>query len=393
MQLTDWAAHRASLAWLLTAGLCAPAAAQPPGPTAALPEPPGLSLFKPGDTGSKNFRIPSLICTVKGTLVAIADRRPNGGGDLPADIDLAVRRSANNGTTWSPIQVVVDLPAPDGASDCAAVVDRQTGRIWVAFTVGYNAGIAQAKHGLTGQTAVSHMIFSDDDGATWSRPVNIGAQVKDPAFKWIGFGPGAGASMADGALAFSCYANKDGVPDLFSFAIVSEDHGKSWRRTSPYTTFTCESQMVALSDGRWMACARDRKGRGTRLVAYSSDRGQTWTPMTQEPQLPCPRCQAGLIRITHPKAPQGLLLYTGPEGKETGRTRGMVRISDDDGKTWRFNVNVVAGSFAYSTPALMRDGRLGLIYEHDHQDMRFLALDLSTLTGGTYSSSPLSKQQ
>lgn len=380
----------AALALVLLAGI---GLAQPQAPKPAPPAPVGVSLFKPGDTGSKNFRIPALVCTPKGTLVALADRRPNGGKDLPADIDLAVRRSTDDGQTWSPIQVVVDLPGPTGASDAAMVVDRQTGRIWAAFTVGYNAGIAQAQAGLTGRTAVSHVIFSDDEGAAWSKPVSIGAQVKDPAFKWMGFGPGAGSSMADGTLSFSCYANKDGVPDLFSFAIISEDHGKTWRRTEPYTTFTCESQMVALSDGRWFACARDRKGLGTRMTALSPDRGKTWSAMAQEPQLPCPRCQAGLIRITHPKAPKGLLVYTGPEGKASGRTRGTVRISDDDAKTWRYNANVAPGSFAYSTPALMRGGRLGLIYEHNHEDMRFLALDLGALTGGAYPSSPLARQQ
>ena len=366
---------------------------QPSVPKSEPPPPVGMSLFKPGDTGSKNFRIPSLVCTTQGTLVALADRRSNGGGDLPADIDLAVRRSTDNGQTWSPIKVVVDLPKPNGASDSAMLVDRVTGRVWAAFTVGYNAGIAQAQRGLTGRTAVSHLIYSDDDALTWSAPVSIGAQVKDPAFKWMGFGPGAGSSMPDGTLSFSCYANKDGTPDLFSFAIVSEDRGKTWRRTEPYTAFTCESQMVALSDDRWLACARDRKGRGTRMTAFSSDRGKTWSPMAQEPQLPCPRCQAGLIRITHPMARKGLLIYTGPEAKATGRNRGMVRISDDDAKTWKFNTLVVPGSFAYSTPALLRDGRLGLIYEHNHEDMRFLALDLGSLTGGTYPNSPLSKQQ
>ncbi len=380
--------------YLTLTALCATQAlSQAPAEKPTPPAPVGVSLFKPGDTGSKNFRIPALVCTPKGTLVALADRRPNGGRDLPADIDLAIRRSTDNGQTWSPIQVIADLPAPDGASDAAMLVDRQNGRVWVAYTVGYNAGIAQAQTGLVGRTAVSHLLFSEDDGRTWSKPVNIGPQVKDPAFKWMGFGPGAGACMADGTLTFSCYANQDGTPDLFSFAIVSEDHGKTWRRTATYTTFTCESQMVALSDGRWFACARDRKGRGTRMTAFSSDRGRTWTEMAQEPQLPCPRCQAGLIRITHPKAPQGLLVYTGPEAKATGRARGTVRLSDDDAKTWRFSTLVAPGSFAYSTPALMRDGRLGLIYEHNHEDMRFLALDLGALTGGAYPSSPLSKQQ
>lgn len=375
----------ASMLLLTTALLGVSVLAQPPPPL-------GISLFKPGDTDCKNFRIPALAVSTNGTLIAVADRRPEGG-DLPGNIDIAVRRSTDNGLTWSPIKVVVDLPAPDGASDAAALVDRQTGRIWVAFTIGYNAGIVLAKHGLTGQTAVTHLIFSDDDGLTWSAPVNIGAQVKDPAFKWIGLGPGAGSSMPDGTLSFSCYANKDGVPDLFSFAIISDDHGKTWQRTEPYTTFTCESQMVVLSDGRWMACSRDRKGRGTRMVAFSSDRGKTWTEMKQEPQLTCPQCQAGLIRITHPKAARGLLIYTGPEAKETKRTRGMVRISDDDGETWRFNVNVVPGSFAYSTPALLRDGRIGVLYEHNHEDMRFFTLDLGTLTDGAYPSSPLSRQQ
>jgi sialidase-1 len=352
-----------------------------------------VTLFKPGDTGSKNFRIPALVCTVKGTLIALADRRPNGGKDLPADIDLSIRRSTDNGKTWTPIQTIIDLPAPNGASDAAMLVDRKTGHIWIAYTVGYNAGIAQAQKGLTGRTAVSHLLCSEDDGVTWSKPINIGPQVKDPEFKWMGFGPGAGSSMPDGTLSFSCYANKEGVKGLFAFAIISEDHGKTWTRTEPYTSLTCESQMVALSDGRWMACSRDTTGGGFRKVSFSSDRGKSWTPMVSEPQLPCPRCQAGLIRITHPNAPKGLLIYTGPQAKATGRANGMVRISDDDGKTWRFNQLVVPGSFAYSTPAVMADGRIGLIYEHDHQEMRFIVLDLGLLTNGVYPSSPLAKQQ
>ncbi len=366
----------------------------PPNPNVPLAKESDIvTLFKPGDTDSKNFRIPTLVCTTRGTLIALVDRRPNGGADLPADIDLAIRRSQDNGKTWSAIEVILDLPAPDGASDAAMLVDRQTGRVWAAFTVGLGAGIAQAQKGLSGRTALSHLIYSNDDGITWSKPVNIAPQVKDPEFKWMGFGPGAGASMADGTLAFACYANKDGVPDLFSFAIYSEDHGKTWQRTEPYTSFTCESQIVALSDGRWMACARDRKRGGSRMVALSSDRGHSWSTMIAEPQLPCPRCQAGLIRINHPRAPKGLLIYSGPRDKTGDRSNGMIRISDDDGQTWRFNQLVVAGSFAYSTPALMADGRIGLIYEVDHQEMRFVALDLGALTGGAYPASEEARQQ
>ncbi len=356
------------------------------------PDPPYITLFKPGDTGSKNFRIPALVCTTNGTLIALVDRRPNGGADLPADIDLAVRRSSDNGKSWSEIAVVVDLPAPNGASDAAMVVDRKSGYVWAAFTIGYNAGIAQAKVGLTGQTAVTHLICSRDDGVTWSEPINIGGQVKDPAFKWMGLGPGAGSCMGDGTLSFSCYANKDGVPDLFSFAIVSRDHGKSWERTATYTTFTCESQMVELSDGRWYACARDRKRGGYRMTAVSGDRGKSWSAMQAEQQLSCPQCQAGLIRISHPGAPKGLLIYTGPEAKATGRARGMVRISDDDGVTWGYNTLVVSGSFAYSAPALMRDGNLALIYEHNHEEVRFMTLDMGKLTKGKYEASAESRQ-
>ena len=136
-------------------------------------------LFKPGDHGYKCFRIPAVIKTSKGSLLAFAEARKNHCGDAD-DIDLVLRRSEDGGQTWSPMIIVWD----DGGNTCgnpAPVVDARNGRIVLLST--WNLGgdhepqIINLKSKDTRRIFVMH---SDDDGLQWSTPREITTDVKQP---------------------------------------------------------------------------------------------------------------------------------------------------------------------------------------------------------------------
>ena len=138
-------------------------------------------VFVGGQDGVFEYRIPVLLTSNEGTLLAFCDARVEKEGDPPNNIDLALKRSVDGGKTWGPLQVLVD--AGEGAvADSCGVVDRQTGTIWVLSVYSPKGiGSANAKPGLSGDTFTYQAVKSDDDGETWSEPIDITAMVVDAA--------------------------------------------------------------------------------------------------------------------------------------------------------------------------------------------------------------------
>ena len=131
-------------------------------------------LRKPGDDNSKTYRIPGLATTPKGTLLTVFDIRYGSGADLPADIDVGLMRSTDEGATWSPMQRILDFDKAEpnsrgnGVGDPTILVDRQTGTAWVAalWSRG-NRGWNGSGPGLTpDETGQFVLTKSTDDGVT-----------------------------------------------------------------------------------------------------------------------------------------------------------------------------------------------------------------------------------
>ena len=151
---------------------------------AARPEEPvHTTLFRPGDHGSKYYRIPALATTAEGTLLAVADRRNDSQGDLPNAIDLVVRRSTDNGRTWSDQIPIALHTAETGYGDAALVTDRTSGDILCIFASGCGLWASTAEHPLD-----INVSRSRDDGRTWSAPERITPQI---------YGPGCDNPAAD----------------------------------------------------------------------------------------------------------------------------------------------------------------------------------------------------
>src|SRR5262245_20964667 len=145
-------------------------------------------VFIAGADGYHTYRIPSLIVTTKGTVLAFCEGRKRGRGDA-GDIDLLLKRSSDGGQTWSDSQVVWD----DGDNTCGnpcPVVDRDTGTIWLLLT--QNLGVdteAQIIDQTSRGTRTCWISRSSDDGQTWAKPIEITRDVKRPDWTWYATGP------------------------------------------------------------------------------------------------------------------------------------------------------------------------------------------------------------
>jgi sialidase-1 len=313
-------------------------------------------VFQAGEGGYHTYRIPSLLVTSKGTLLAFAEARKRGTSDT-GDIDLVLKRSSDGGATWSPLQGVWD----DGENTCGnpcPVQDRATGTIWLPLT--HNLGKDHEKDIVAGTAKGSRTVWmsrSDDDGATWAKPVEITSAVKRPEWTWFATGPGNGIQTRDGRLVIPCDSKDLGGKKGYSFVMTSADGGKTWKTGGAVGDFWNECQVAELADGSLLLNMRNHdRSKRRRGIAISKDGGATWSEAVANPALVEPVCQASLVR--HPEG----LLFSNP-GTDKTRTRMTVRLSRDEGKTWPVEKVLHEGPAAYSSLAVLPDGTIACLYE------------------------------
>ena len=357
----------------------------------------GVAVRQGGDDGVHTYRIPGLATTNKGTLIGVYDVRRRGGGDLPGDIDVGMSRSTDGGRTWEPMKVIMDLgddPAwrYDGIGDPAILVDKNTGAIWVAATWSHGSRSWRGSGpGLEPEeTGQLMLVRSDDDGVTWSNPINITKQVKKPEWCFILQGPGKGITMRDGTIVFAAQyqdpPEKRRLPH--STIIYSKDHGKTWRVGTGAFDDTTESQVVEIDSGVLMLnCRYNRKG--VRVVMTTRDMGKTWQKhTTSERALIEPgACMASLIDVDREagKNAGGWLLFSNPDSTRA-RNHITVKASPDRGLTWPKQHRLLLdeqNSAGYSCMTMIDEKTVGILYEGSQAHMTFQRFPLSDVIGQT----------
>ncbi len=346
-----------------------------------------------GQDQCDTYRIPGMITTNKGTLIAVYDNRYNNSKDLQEDIDVGMSRSTDAGQTWEPMKVIMDMGEWGGLSqqlngigDPCVLYDHHTHTIWVAGLWLHGSGPDKMawwdskpgmKPGETGQFVVTK---STDDGLTWSEPMNITKQIKDPAWQLLLQGPGRGITLEDGTLVFPAQFKADigekaldgGQYTCHSTLVYSKDQGKTWQIGTGAKSNTTEAQVAVLSDGSLMLNMRDdrnRKDKGDtngRAVAITSDLGKTWERhQTSNSALQESNCMASLISTTVNVNGQkkNVLFFSNPNNKHQ-RTNMTIKASLDDGMTWPFALELnEAGGFGYSCLSRIDDETIGILYE------------------------------
>lgn len=305
-------------------------------------------LFRQGEGGVHTYRIPALAETRKGTLIAVADARHDGTGDLPARISLVIRRSFDQGRTWTPTRTLYAVKA-GGVGDASLLVDRTNGRVWCFHAYG-GPGVG---FGTATATALEvHAMHSDDDGETWSEPEDVSPQFRDPSWKGMFATSGTNHQLTSGRLLVPL-VTRDAQGVVGSRNVYSDDHGKTWRAGSAGGSDTDESHAVELAGGVVMQNMRNGK---TRAIAISHDGGVTFGAMSHDAVLVDPSCNAGITRFGD------AVLFTNA-ASATKRERLTIRMSRDGARTWPVSRVIHEGPAAYSTVIALSDGTIGVLYE------------------------------
>jgi sialidase-1 len=361
------------------------AAVAPPDPARDAGTPPvQTDVFIAGRDGYHTFRIPALLTTARGTLLAFCEGRRLGRGDS-GDIDVVLRRSDDGGKTWGPLELVVDDDANTVGNPCP-VVDRDTGTIWMTLT--RNLGVDNQRAILDGTSRGTRTVLlmkSTDDGRTWSRPTDITTSVKAADWTWYATGPGVAIQLRSGRLVVPCDHYLAGSKAAGSHVIYSDDHGATWHRGGAVSGGVNECQVVELDDGTLRLNMRNQPHRREegRALATSRDAGLTWSAATRDPVLVEPGCQASLVGFRDGPAPGRVrLLFANPASAR--RERLTVRLSDDGGKTWPHAGLLHPGPSAYSCLTTLPDRTIGCLYERGEQQpyerITFARFDVSWLT-------------
>ena len=298
------------------------------------------------------YRIPSIITATNGDLIAAIDERVPSCGDLKwsRDINIVIRKSSNNGKTWGKIEKIIDYPLGQSASDPSMILDKQTNTIFLFYNY----------MDLDNQKDIYYLkyISSNDNGKSWSKPVDITNQISKENwkndFKFIT--SGRGIQTKKGTL-LHCLVNLQKGTHVFG----SNDNGKTWFITETPTSPGDESKIVELNDGSWMVNSRVNK-LGYRYSHVSNDDGKTWISKKEESIID-PGCNGSLIRYSHGE--KNLLLLTNINNKKE-RKEIVLRYSIDEGKSWSNPKIIYNGEAAYSSMTVMENGNLGLFFEMDN---------------------------
>ncbi|MEM9281997.1 MAG: sialidase family protein [Verrucomicrobiota bacterium] len=351
---------------------------------------PRTHLFVSGEDGYHTYRIPSLMVTAEGTVLAFCEGRKNGRHDT-GDIDMLVKRSEDGGETWSDAVVIWDEGENTCGNPCPVVIE-ETGRILMHMNWNLGPETNKDLHSGTGKdTRRVFQTYSDDDGRTWSNAVEITEVVKDPNWWWYASGPGVAIQLKQepyrGRIVIPSNHTAEGYY-YGAHTVYSDDGGESWQISNVMAPTCNESQIVELSDGRLMMNMRsqeypdtDRPRNGYRSIAFSEDGGATWSKPEFDKHLGDPVCQASLIRYD-----EETLLYSHPDppiqAKRGKRVRMTVRMSRDDGLTWPGRLLIDEGPSAYSCITRLPDGEVGLLYETD-KGIELVRFPLSAVTEGS----------
>lgn len=331
-----------------------------------------IPVFVNGEVGYASFRIPALIRTAGGRLLAFAEGRRNSANDT-GDIDLVLRHSDDEGQTWSAIRCVWD----DGSNVCgnpAPVVDPKTGRILLLAC--WNDGRDSEREINDRTSRAGRRIFlltSDDNGDNWSVPREITSQVKDSTWTWYATGPCHAIVLTRGSyrgrIVVPCDHGsfQSGETYYASHVIFSDDGGVSWHVGGSVPGGN-ECTIAELSDGRLILNMRwqgrllaPRTDSPFRRIAISHDGGETFEPAMADTALPEPVCNASLLNLYHQGRASSRLVFCNPANTQR-RSDLTIRVSRDNGQTWSSGVRLTNGFAAYSDLVRLSRG-IGVLYE------------------------------
>lgn len=343
--------------------------------------------FASGAGGYHTFRIPAVVRTRRGAVLAFAEGRRNSDADT-GDIDIVLRRSADGGCTWGPLRVVTGA-GHDTAGNPAPVADPVTGGVLLLSVRAPAAAVGGAPRRIRVQR-------SADAGVTWSAPRDITAAATLPSWDASATGPGHGLALRHGR-----HAGRLLVPAHHSsgsgaalragaHALYSDDHGATWH--IGYTADPAdpavrpnESTFAELPDGTVYANTRNHRGTSpfARADAYLVRGGGAIAgAFRPQPQLAGPQVEGSTLLVDGVPGHPPVLVFSGP-AHPAARAVMTLRLSRDGGRTWTPGPVVTRGPAGYSDLVRLDRDTVGLLYETGargyHDTLTFTRIPVSRL--------------
>ncbi|MCK0146386.1 glycoside hydrolase [Arenibacter sp. F26102] len=322
-------------------------------------------IFEGGNEGYQCFRIPAVVTTKKGDLLAFAEGRKNGCSDT-GSIDLVMKRSEDGGKTWGKLEVLWH----DEGNTCgnpSPVVDRVTGVVFLLST--WNLGGDHESEIIAQKSKDTRRVFvlkSENEGESWSVPKEITSEVKLSNWTWYATGPGSGIQILGGKYKDRLVIASDHIEAVtkkyYSHTIYSDDHGETWELggSTPLDQVN-ECEVVELSDHRLMLNMRNyNRQMSSRQLAYSDDGGESWKNMHHHESLIEAICQASTLRFDYEG--RVYVLFANPADTKS-RVNMTIRASSDDGESWPMVKQIFRGPSAYSDLTLIDRKNIGILYE------------------------------
>jgi sialidase-1 len=341
-------------------------------------------LFKAGEDPAYNiYHIPGIVVTARGTVLAWCEARtrPAGVSDWD-DIRILLRRSTDDGRTWSAPVSIADVPGPKAKNPFALRMKNVD-----PADVTYNNPVL-----IADKDGPIHMLFcleymrvfyqrSDDDGVTWSKPAEItpafDAFKKDYDWKVLATGPNHSIQLKTGRLVVPVWLSTgtggNAHRPSVTATIYSDDRGKTWHAGEIAVPCTDEwinpneTVAVELSNGNVMLNVRSESKAHRRLVTVSRDGATGWSMPKFDDALLEPICMGGIVRYNH--GGQSLILFSNPHnledakgkaepGKRRDRKNVSIKLSRDEAQIWPVNKTIEPGPSMYSDIAVTPSGTI-----------------------------------
>jgi len=329
------------------------------------------TVFQQGINGYRSYRIPVLLNTQNGSLLAFCEGRRSLTDDS-GDVDVLFKRSTDNGATWSKQKVVFS----DGVNTCgnpALVQDQKTGTIWLLMSHNKdNNGETTIIKNNDSQGRTVWLSSSVDDGVTWSVPKEITSSVKNNSMYWYATGPATGIQIQYGAfkgrLIIPCdhsYRDANNQSINGSHIVYSDDDGASWHMGGNAGPNSNECQVVELANkkGTLLMNSRYYGGLSVRSQSYSYDGGLTWTKPAPVMDLIDPICEGSIYRYSWGSTKTKACLLLSNLQNASIRTNLTLKRSDNEGLTWSHVTTIHKGPAGYSSLSVLNNNVIAVLYE------------------------------
>ncbi|NOR74760.1 MAG: exo-alpha-sialidase [Draconibacterium sp.] len=320
-------------------------------------------IFKSGTENYSTFRIPAIVTTKSGKILAFAEGRVGGSSDT-GDIDLVMKSSNDGGKTWNQLKIIWN----DKNNVCgnpAPVVDQETGDVHLLMT--WNLGEDHESEIIAQKSVDTRRVFvtsSSNEGETWTTPKEITSTTKLENWTWYATGPCHGIQLKQGInkgrLVIPCDHIEAETREYYSHIIYSDDHGETWQLggTTPQHQVN-ECTVAELPNGKLLLNMRNYdRSQEARKISYSEDGGLSWSNIQTDTALIEPICQASLLF----NEDNSTLYFLNPASKNS-RTNMVLKSSSNFGNSWQTVKILNSGASAYSDITLINKNTLGCLYE------------------------------